>query len=215
MEFIPAKESRFYISFFYRYTQFLFSIRFKNVYVNQQYFPDKHAKTVYYLNHNYWWDGLIPLYLNEKFFHQHARAIMEDKQMRQYRFFSRIGAFSINPENPKSAIKTLRYAVEFLNRDDACLFIYPEGKIMPVSTQLAEFQQGLSWIYKKTEEVDFVPISLVIDSSKANKPDLHIEIGAKSEFDKTLNRSELTELFKFSLEQQLNNQIQNIYQVNS
>ena len=95
-DFIPAKESRPVINFFTTYTNFMLWRRFRDIHVQQLYLPDSNSKTVYFMNHHYWWDGLLPLYLNENRFKQKARALMEDKQMREYPFFSRIGAFSID-----------------------------------------------------------------------------------------------------------------------
>lgn len=196
LEFIPTKESRLLIAFFYRYTGFLLKLRFRSVNVRQDYKPSKESKTVYFLNHNYWWDGLLPLYLNEKYFGQKARALMEDVQMRRYPFFSKIGAFSINLKNPKSSIKSLRYALESMNREKACLFLYPEGEIVPVSEKTAEFKNGLAWLYQKSETFDFVPIGIYIDHSLGSKPDLNIYIGKSVNPDKSLGRNVLTKLFK-------------------
>lgn len=148
------------------------------------------------MNHNYWWDGLLPLYLNRTRFKQKARALMEDKQMRQYPFFARIGAFSINLEDPRSSLRSLRYAVDSMKRERSCLFIYPEGKLSPVDTLKPDFKEGLAWIYQKMDDVDFVPIAFYIDHSKANKPDLHISIGNSVDHDKNMTRNELTELLE-------------------
>lgn len=213
MDFIPTKESRFLIAFFYRYTGFLLKLRFRAVHVVQEYYPKPNSRTVYFLNHNYWWDGLLPLYLNEKYFNQKARALMEDTQMRQYRFFSRIGAFSIDLNNPKSSILSLRYALESMKRDNASLYIYPEGKIVTVSEKTSELKQGLAWVYQNTEDIDFVPIGLFIDHSKQSKPDFNIYIGKSVNYDKQLHRSELTDLFERDLNialtksRQLNHQV--------
>lgn len=196
MDFIPAKESKFILWFFDWYTRFIIWRRFKNVHISQEYFPNKNSKTVYFINHNYWWDGLLPLYLNQKFFKQKARALMEEKQMKLYSFFSKIGAFSINLEDTKSSIKSLRYAVESMDRESSCLFIYPEGKITLVSDSKPKFKEGLSWLFQKTEKVDFVPIAFYIDHSKDNKPDLYISIGKSVHPDKTLPKKELTKLFE-------------------
>lgn len=199
MDFIPAKESKFILWFFDWYTRFLIWRRFKKVFINQKYFPSSHSKTVYFINHNYWWDGLLPLYLNRKLFKQKARAIMEDKQMRQYPFFSKIGAFSIDLKNPRSSIKSLRYALGSMERDNACLFIYPEGKLNPVSDSKPEFKEGLSWLYKKIKEVDFVPIAFYIDHSKGNKPDLYISIGNVVNHDSLMVHDDLNKLFEVSV----------------
>ena len=215
MPFIPTKESQLLISFFYRYIEFLLKLRFCSVNVIQEYTPSKEARTVYFLNHNYWWDGLLPLYLSKKYFNQNTRAMMEYAQMRRYPFFSRIGAFSIDPTSPKSSIKTLRYALKFLTKKKSCLYIYPEGKIVPVTEKTSAFQNGLSWIYQHTEGVDFVPIGIYIDHSKFNKPELNIYIGNSVKYDKTLHKNRLTELLKNNLDIALHKSRCISYQVHS
>ena len=62
--------------------------------------------------------------------------MMEDKQMHEHGLFKRIGAFSVNLENPRSAVRSLRYAVESMKRPHSSLFIYPEGRIVRFSTEL-------------------------------------------------------------------------------
>lgn len=135
--------------------------------------------------------------------------------MQRYPFFSKIGAFSIDPASPKSSMKTLRYALESLTKKKSCLFIYPEGKIVPVSDKTSAFQNGLSWIYQHTEAVDFVPMGIYIDHSKYNKPELNIYIGNSVNLDKTLSRNKLTELFKKNLDIALDKSRKISYQVHS
>ncbi|MDR9418781.1 lysophospholipid acyltransferase family protein [Gracilimonas sp.] len=199
MNIIPADESKFFIWFFDHYTKWALKRRFKHLWVKQSYQPGNNAKTVYFLNHNLWWDGLIPLYLNQKIFHQNARALMEDKQMQQYTFFSKIGAFSINLEDPKASVASLRYALKSMQRKRASLFIYPEGEITPASEKEPEFKQGLAWLYQKTEEVDFVPIAIYSHNLRSSKPELYLSIGQLVDHDKQLSKSNLTDLFKQDL----------------
>lgn len=175
--FIPAKESRFFITFFDWYVRFLCKLRFSGVYIKQSYTPSDSSRTIYYLNHSSWWDGLIPLLLNQKCFHQQARAMMEDKQMRRHGFFKRIGAFSVSLENPKSAIRSMRYAVESMKRPNASLFIYPEGEIRPFTLEKPEFKSGLSWILSKYPKPDVVPVSIYFTTAKTSKPKLFLQVG--------------------------------------
>jgi len=175
--FIPARESRFFIIFFDLVVRLLCKLRFSSVYLKQSYVPSKNSKTIYYLNHTSWWDGLIPLLLNQKCFHQQARAMMEDKQMREHGFFKRIGAFSVSPENPKSAVRSLRYAVQSMKRPNASLFIYPEGEIRPFSTEKPKFKSGLSWIVSKYSQPDVVPVAIYITTAKSSKPALYLQVG--------------------------------------
>lgn len=176
--FIPAKESLFFITFFDLYVRFLCKLRFEGVYLIQNYTPSNSSQTIYYLNHTSWWDGLIPLLLNQKCFKQQARAMMEDKQMRKHGFFKRIGAFSVSLKNPRSAIRSLRYAVESMKRQNASLFIYPEGQIGPFSLKKPEFRSGLSWIVSKYSKPDVVPIAIYFTTAKTSKPRLFLQIGS-------------------------------------
>lgn len=197
MNFIPAKESRFLIWFFDLYTRWLLKRRFKNIFIKQDYEPDKEAKTVYFINHNLWWDGLLPLYLSRNVFHQTARAFMEDKQMRKHRFFSKIGAFSINLSDSRSSLASLRFAINSLKKPNSSLYIYPEGELTPVSDSKPEFKKGLAWLYRNTDkEIDFVPIAFYSHSFRDSKPELYINIGAALTIDRSQSKSELTTEFE-------------------
>lgn len=176
-DFIPARESPFFIHLFGWYTKWLFRLRFQRIWIKQSYVPDSDSKTIYYLNHSSWWDGLIPLLLNQYLFRQNARAMMEDRQMTRYRFFRWLGAFSVNLDNPRRSIRPLRYAVKSMQRENASLFICPEGQMVPFSSDKPEFRNGLAWLCRQLPEVDVVPVGIYIHTIRHNKPELHIAIG--------------------------------------
>jgi 1-acyl-sn-glycerol-3-phosphate acyltransferase len=152
-----------------------------------------------------WWDGLLPLYLSRNIFGQRARAIMEDTQMIKHRFFSKIGAFSIDLSDHRSTITSLRYAVESTNRPNSGLYIYPEGELTPVSNSRPDFKQGLAWIYQNIEAgVDLVPIAFDSNNFRHSKPELYINIGRPITIDKRSNKSELTSVFEKEIQMLLN-----------
>lgn len=202
-EFIPAQESGWFIFLFDLYMRLLFWRRFENVWVDQGYFPVSDSKTIYYLNHTSWWDGLIPLLLNRKLFRQNARAMMEDKQMRKFGLFKRIGAFSVNLENPRSAVRSLRYAVDSMKRPNSSLFIYPEGKIVPFSTKKPDFKKGLGWIASQCPEVDVVPVGIYINTVKSDRPELFLKIGESLKFNPEKSSENLNLFFELKMEQLL------------
>lgn len=167
------------------------------MWINQKYIPNATSKTVYFANHNMWWDGLLPLFLSRKVFKQNARAFMEDKQMQKYSFFSKIGAFSVDLSNPRSALRSLRFAVDSMNRSSPCLFIYPEGELTPVLNAKPVFQNGLAWLYQNMDSnVDFVPIAFYSHIFRDSKPELYIYIGEAMKLDAKLSKNELTAEFE-------------------
>lgn len=200
LEFIPARESKLFTFCFKWYAWLLFRRRFKRVWIKQEYHPGESGKTIYFLNHHSWWDGLIPLLLNEFRFHQKARAMMEDSQMERYGFFRKIGAFSVNRSDPRKAITSLRYAVQSMERETASLFIYPEGTITPSCSEPA-FEGGLAWLHSKLrrQRVDFVPVAVHIHTIRFDKPELHLHVGQQVQVDPTLSNRDQTELFENSL----------------
>lgn len=202
MDFIPASESPFFINIFRIYTWWLFKRRFSAVWLKQEYEPCSVCKTVYYLNHHSWWDGLIPFLLNEYRFHQQARALMEDEQMKTYKFFRRIGAFSINRHDPRKAITSMRYAVQSFRRDHSSLFIYPEGKITPIGSSM-KFEGGLAWLSTKLLDVHFVPIGSYMHTIRNDKPELHLHVGSPTTFKESMSNDERTRLFEKTLDQML------------
>lgn len=196
LNFIPAKESKWFITLFDWYVRLLFRRRFKHVLLDQHYHPGSESKTIYYLNHTSWWDGLIPLLLNQKYFHQNARAMMEDKQMREHSFFKKIGAFSVNPDDPRSSVRSLRYAVESVSRPNSSLFIYPEGKIVPFSSEKPQFRKGLGWISNQCPGIDVVPIGIYIHTARYDKPELIIRVGKAVPVDHSMDSSVINEIFE-------------------
>lgn len=135
--------------------------------------------------------------------------MMEDKQMNQYGLFKRIGAFSVNLENPRSAVRSLRYAVDSMKRKNSSLFIYPEGKIEPFSTDQPEFKKGLGWIASQCPDVDVVPIGIYIDHTKSDKPELFLKIGNALEFDASKDAESLNNFFEVKLSELLNELLKN------
>lgn len=123
--------------------------------------------------------------------------------MRQYSFFRKIGAFSIDQEDPRKIITSLRYAVQSMKRENASLFIYPEGKITPACSDI-EFEGGLAWLRSKIPEVDFVPIGIYMHTIRHDKPELHLHIGSPVKPDKNLTNKELTMIYEDELKNILN-----------
>lgn len=175
---VEAKENRFFIFLFRYYTRLLFKRRFDGVWLKSSYEPRGGTPVIYYSNHNSWWDGLIPFLLNEFLWGHNGRAMMEEDQIRNYSFFRRIGAFSVNRKDRRDVISSLRYATESLKREHPCLYLYPEGKIVPFHESLEPtFEGGLTWLAYHRADLDVVPVGLYIHTMQSDKPRLLIRIG--------------------------------------
>jgi 1-acyl-sn-glycerol-3-phosphate acyltransferase len=172
------------------YVKWLFKFRFKSIWINQRYRPSETDRTVYFLNHTSWWDGLIPFMLNEYRFRQRARAMMELKQMKTYPFFKWLGAFSIKQNERMHTIASLRYAIASIQRAHSGLYIFPGGEIVP-ATETVQFKPGISWLRTQLPNADFVPVGIHIHTVRHNKPELHILVDEKMELSADFNRHQI------------------------
>lgn len=210
-QFIAAQESDWFIRLFDMYVRNLFWRRFNDIRIQAEYLPEPGDRTIYYLNHTSWWDGLIPFLLNQKLFKQKARAMMEDKQIHRHRFFKKIGAFSVNLTDKRSSVRSLRYAINSMERENASLFIYPEGRIVPFSTEKPQFKDGLSWIISKLEEIQVVPVGVYITNQKSDKPELYLKTGKEVKISNRQDSVQTKELLEVELQQLLIRLVQDVH----
>ncbi len=136
---------------------------------------------IFYANHAYWWDGFWSQLCTEEFFCQNLHIIIEFQQLRKHRFFTRIGAFSLDRSRARSAVGTLRYAAELLTakseRQNA-LWIFPQGKIEAVDKRPLFFFKGTASILSRAldtiPEIYLVSVVSRIEYLDEQKPDLFL-----------------------------------------
>jgi chlorobactene lauroyltransferase len=134
---------------------------------------------IFYANHAYWWDGFWSQLCTEEFFHQNLHIIIEYHQLKKHRFFTRLGAFSLDRSRPRSVLDTLRYAAELLtagsDRQNA-LWIFPQGKLEPVDKRPLLFFKGTASIvsraFEKTPLIYLVSVVSRIEYLDEQKPEL-------------------------------------------
>ncbi|HET6486175.1 MAG TPA: lysophospholipid acyltransferase family protein [Spirochaetia bacterium] len=97
-------------------------------------------------NHNTWWDGFLPYYVNTVILHRTFYILMLEEQLARYPFFRLLGAFGIRPGHPRSAMQTLRYCSSLLDRPDTLLCLFPQGVLVPFRARPLGFQRGLETI---------------------------------------------------------------------
>ena len=136
---------------------------------------------IFYANHAYWWDGFWSQLCTEEFFHQNLHIIIEYQQLKKHRFFTRIGAFSIDRSRQRSVLDTLRYAAELITADSDrqnALWIFPQGKIEPVDQRPLLFLKGtasiVSRVLEKTPSIYLVSVVSRIEYLGEQKPELSL-----------------------------------------
>ena len=185
---LKVRRSRLYTLWFSWYSRRQFRRYFNSVRVVMQagvQEMDPRIPVILYANHAYWWDGFWSQLCTEKFFFQNLFIIIEYKQLKKHRFFTRLGAFSLDRSRPRSVLDTLRYAAELLTvkseRQNA-LWIFPQGKIEPVEKRPLHFYKGtasiIAGVLKKTPLIYLVSVVSRIEYLDEQKPELCLSFRA-------------------------------------
>jgi len=111
-------------------------------------------------NHNTWWDGFLVYTLNEEVLQRHLYMMMLAEQLTRYRFFSRLGAYGIQPGSRDSVLQSITYTADLLRKSKSAVCLFPQGELTPFGTELC-FQRGLEWILKRYQgPVDLLPLAM-------------------------------------------------------
>jgi 1-acyl-sn-glycerol-3-phosphate acyltransferase len=99
-------------------------------------------------NHISWWDGFFIRHAVSQSCSRKIHIMMLEQQLNKYKFFSRLGAFSVNPLNPLSIITTKNYVTEILANTGNYVVIYPQGEIEAVEKTPLSVKSGLKYFVK-------------------------------------------------------------------
>lgn len=139
------------------------------------------APLIVYLNHPSWWDGYLCFVIDRILLRSSfdSYLMMEDKQLRSYRFFTWSGAFSVDRTRPESAARSLRYSAKLLGRErPSALYIFPQGMLSPSDQRPLRLYRGAAQIAILLDrEVTFLPVALRYEFGKEQLPEAFLRIG--------------------------------------
>jgi chlorobactene lauroyltransferase len=155
---------------------------------------DRSQPIICYGNHSCWWDGLIEYFLAYKVVDADVFLMMEEKQLQRYRFFRRVGAFSVDRSSPRDALRSVRYAARLFDRPNRILWIYPQGGMMPNDTRPLHFHRGAATIAALAgKPVQCVPVVHRYEFLLHQRPDAFVLIGEPITAQPPVDNRRLTE----------------------
>jgi 1-acyl-sn-glycerol-3-phosphate acyltransferase len=129
-----------------------------------------------FCNHTNWWDGLIVFLLTRQMSHKAVYCMMEEKQLKHYRFFTWLGAFSVDLSNALRSAVALRYAQRLLLKEETAIWIFPQGKLSRPG-EAVEIRPGIDYLAQNTPHAILVPVAFRYDFFREDRPNVLIEIG--------------------------------------
>lgn len=154
-------------------------------------------------NHSTWWDGFYVYLLNKKFFARKFYIMILEEQLAKYKFFTKLGSFSISRESPKSIIESLKYSADLLRSNPySVTTIFPQGELLPNFTRPLNFNRGIEKITRLYgKNVCFLPLSIRPEYLKEEKASVFFKFG--SPIIANSETKDLTETLRTQVEQGL------------
>lgn len=118
----------------------------------------------------------MTIVLSLREFNLDADGMMEYKQLTKYRFFSRIGMFSVIREDPRSAMESLTYAVSRLRATSRHLWMFPQGTLIHQDVPVVA-EPGIGILAKKLGDVRIVPVAMRYELLRTQHPHCWIRVG--------------------------------------
>lgn len=135
---------------------------------------------IVYMNHPSWWDGYMAHLLNHLVLRRAFRpyVMMEEPQLRRYRFFSWSGAFSVDRHDARSAMRSVAYVAQQLaGARPACLYIFPQGAITPTDRRPIAVFGGLAHVVRRCGGATLWPVALRYEFRGEQRPEALIRAG--------------------------------------
>ncbi|SFJ90542.1 1-acyl-sn-glycerol-3-phosphate acyltransferase [Halobacillus dabanensis] len=188
---------------FTRFNRMFLHYHFQNILVDAPENPPN-KKTLFLINHSTWWDPLLVFHLNDQIIRSDGYGMMQEDGLRRFPFFRSIGAYSVNSDNHRHLIESLRYSMDLLQASKT-VWIFPQGAEQPLEKRPLEFFSGIAYLAQKCPDTNVVPISLYYALEHTKKPNAYITIGEPLDKERyrNLDRKSMTEHFEKKAEQQL------------
>jgi 1-acyl-sn-glycerol-3-phosphate acyltransferase len=135
---------------------------------------------IIYPNHPSWWDGymcfvLTRMVLGGRF---EAYLMMEEPELRRYRFFTWAGCFSVDRADPRSAARSVAYISGLLAaRRARALVVFPQGVITSNDRRPLDVYSGAARIARRVGGATLWPIALRYEFRGEQRPEAFIRAG--------------------------------------
>jgi len=127
-------------------------------------------------NHSCWWDGLAVFFLTRFQPRKAFYCMMEEAQLQHYRFFTWLGAFSVDPTNSLRAAAAVRYSLNLLKNSRSMLWIFPQGRQAPAREPVT-VRPGASFLCARVPHALVLPVAFRFAFLREQRPEMLIQIG--------------------------------------
>lgn len=164
---------------------------------------ERERPILYIANHSSWWDGLLLFHLWRRSGEDHHYVMMDEEQLAKYRFFRKLGAYSVDKSGPGASRASLRYTEELLAKGNR-VWLFPQGDIRHLESRPLVLRRGAEYLLRRVPHAAVVPVTFYYTQGLHSKPEASLEIGRPLLEDwAALDRESIMAMLQDELEQQL------------
>ena len=175
---IEASPSPLFARLFAVYAGWTIRRHFRAVYVRGN-LPDTRSPLLICVHHAGWWDPILLFHLSRRRYPGRHFTMMEEANLRRYRFFRKLGAFGIDRASAVGPLASLRYALARLSEPASRVWIFPQGAIAPVDRRPLEVDPGASWIAARAR-VPVVAVAIRYEFREDQLPEAFVSFSSAS-----------------------------------
>ncbi|MTH53302.1 acyl-phosphate glycerol 3-phosphate acyltransferase [Bacillus mangrovi] len=171
---IEVRKSKWFDFGFSTFTKRLFRRHYRGIYLSAP--SSLPPNALWCANHCSWWDGLVLHYINREYLKHDFHVMMHEKGLKEFPYFKRLGAFSVNRENPRDIVKAVHYGSSLLN-EGKTVAIFPQGDEQHLEQRPLKFLSGLMAMAEKSPDTPILPMALYYSFGREQKQEIYAEIG--------------------------------------
>ncbi len=132
-------------------------------------------------NHTSWWDPLVLVHLCENVLGADAHAMMRAENLERLPFFAEVGAFGVDVEDPTDGAAGIRYAAKLLDRPGRLVWIFPQGREVPVTRRPLGFRPGAAQIARVAKRARVFAAAIRYEHGARPEPELWLSFAELGE----------------------------------
>jgi 1-acyl-sn-glycerol-3-phosphate acyltransferase len=138
---------------------------------------DEREPAIAVMNHASWWDPLVGLWLAETFLKgRQLMGPMEAEQLRKFKFFTKLGVFGLEPDDPRSLEEVRGYLGGVFAADPrTVLWITPQGQFADVRTPV-RIRPGVAAIAAKCQVRRCVSVAIEYGFWTDKRPEIFLRL---------------------------------------
>jgi hypothetical protein len=184
------KKNRFLIFFFKKYFRYSLKNYFFRINLKGQKLLEESVNKsksseipiILILNHPNWWDAAFVTHFSYNYLKMDGYCFMEYKQMKDFRFFNKIGAVPIIRENAEYSLKSLNFVADSIKNKSRVAVIFPQAELTHNSKKPYKFFPGFYYLMRKIEKGIIICGFLDYRFTTEQRPELFINVFNSYEF---------------------------------